>query len=99
MCSAAVDPAYVMKALFNGIDGVLLGGCHTGECHYSVGNYYTRRRVAMLKKTLEVIGLEPERIKLEWVSASEGALFAEVMKDFTQTIQNLGPNPLKGREQ
>jgi F420-non-reducing hydrogenase iron-sulfur subunit len=95
MCSAAVDPAYVMKALLNGIDGVLLGGCHTGECHYSMGNYYTRRRVAMLKKLLEVIGLEPERVRLEWISASEGALFAKVMKDFTQQIKQLGPNPLK----
>jgi len=97
MCSARVDPTYVMKALLNGVDGVLIGGCHPGDCHYVSGNYYTRRRAAMLRKLLEVIGLEPERVRLEWVSASEGTIFAEAVRDFTQTIRSLGPNPLKGR--
>jgi F420-non-reducing hydrogenase iron-sulfur subunit len=95
MCSARVDPMYVMKALLNGIDGVFIGGCHPGECHYLRGNYYTRRRAAMLGKLLEVLGLEPERLRLKWVSASEGTIFAEAVKDFTQTIRSLGPNPLK----
>lgn len=95
MCSAKVDPLYVMKALLNGIDGVLIAGCHPGECHYVRGNYYARRRAIMLRKLLEVIGLEPERLRLEWVSASEGTIFAEVVKDFTQAIRSLGPNPLK----
>lgn len=95
MCSARVDPMFVMKALLNGADGVLIGGCHPGECHYVRGNYYTRKRAVMLKKLLEVIGLEPERLRLEWVSASEGILFAEVVRDFTQTIRSLGPNQLK----
>ena len=95
MCSARTDPIYVMKALLNGVDGVLIGGCHPGDCHYIRGNYYARRRAVMLKKLLEVIGLEPERLRLEWVSASEGMIFAEVVKDFTQNIKRLGPNPLK----
>ena len=95
MCSARLDPMYVMKALLNGVDGVLIGGCHPGDCHYIRGNYYARRRAVMLKKLLEVIGLEPERLRLEWVSASEGMIFAEVVKDFTQNIKRLGPNPLK----
>ena len=98
MCSAAVDPVHVMKALVNGIDGVLIGGCHLGECHYTKGNYHTRKRVAMLKKLLGVIGLETERVRLVWVSASEGAVFAEVMKSFTDEIKGLGPNPLRERD-
>ena len=97
MCSAKVDPMYVMKALLSGIDGVFIGGCHIGDCHYIRGNYYARRRAVMLKKVLEIIGIEPERLRLEWVSASEGTAFAEVVKDFTQVIKSLGPNPLKGR--
>jgi F420-non-reducing hydrogenase iron-sulfur subunit len=84
-----------MKAFLSGVDGVFIGGCHPGECHYVKGNYYARRRAVMLRELLEVIGLEPERLKLEWVSASEGTIFAEVVKDFTQTIRSLGPNPLK----
>lgn len=97
MCSAKVDPMYVMKALLNGVDGVLIGGCHPGECHYLSGNYYARRRAIMLKKLLEVIGIEPERLRLAWVSASEGTVFAEVVNDFTETLKGLGPNPLKGQ--
>jgi F420-non-reducing hydrogenase iron-sulfur subunit len=95
MCSAKVDPVYVMKAILAGVDGVLIGGCHIGDCHYIDGNYYTRRRAAMLKKLLEILGLEPERVMLEWISASEGTKFAETVKDFTETIKELGPNPLK----
>ncbi|MBI4286550.1 MAG: hydrogenase iron-sulfur subunit [Chloroflexi bacterium] len=98
MCSAAVDPVFVMKALLGGADGVFVGGCHLGDCHYTRGNYFTRRRVAMVKKLLEVIGLEPERLELEWISASEGARFAEAMRDFTQKIKALGPNPVKERK-
>ncbi len=97
MCSSAVHSLYVMRAFLNGIDGVLIGGCHPGDCHYIRGNYYARRRVLMLKKLLEVLGIEPERLRLEWVSASEGTVFAKVVKDFTQTIKSLGPSPLKGR--
>ena len=88
---------YVMKALLNGVDGVFIGGCHLGECHYTKGNYYARRRTTALKKLLEVIGLEPVRLRLEWVSAAEGTIFVEVMKDFVQTIKSLGPNSIKDR--
>ena len=97
MCSSKVNPTYVMKALLDEVDGVFIGGCHIGDCHYAMGNYYTRRRVIMLKKVLEIMGIEPERLRLEWVSASEGIRFAEIITDFTQAIKNLGPNPLKSR--
>lgn len=94
-CSAMVNPMYIMKALLSGIDGVFIGGCHIGDCHYIKGNYYARRRATMLKKVLEVIGLEPQRLRVEWISAAEGAIFAEAARDFTQTVRSLGPNPLK----
>jgi len=95
MCSARVDPAFVLKALMSGIDGVLVSGCHPGDCHYMKGNYYTRRRMAALGRLLKVVGLEPERVRLEWVSASEGLRFAQVVKEFTETVKGLGANPLK----
>lgn len=98
MCSAKVDPTYVMKALLGGVDGVFIGGCHIGDCHYVRGNFYTRRRVVMLEKVLEVMGVEPERLRLEWVSAAEGAIFADIMKDFAKVIKSLGPNPLNSRK-
>lgn len=97
ICSSGVDPVYVMKAFLSGVDGVLIGGCHPGDCHYVVGNYYTRRRAVMLKKLLEVIGIEPERLRLEWISAAEGAIFAGVVREFTEKIRSLGPNPLNKR--
>lgn len=95
MCSARVDPVFILKALLGGIDGVLIGGCHPGECHYVEGNYYTRRRSTALRKLLEVIGIEPSRVRLEWVAASEGARFAETVREFTDTIRTLGPSPLR----
>ena len=95
MCSARVDPAFILKALLSGIDGVLVGGCHPGDCHYMKGNYYTRRRMTALRRLLKVIGFEPERVRLEWVSASEGVRFARLVKEFTDTIKSLGPNPLQ----
>jgi len=98
LCSAKVDPTYVMKALLSGVDGVFIGGCHIGDCHYVRGNYYTRRRVVMLKKVLEIMGIETERLMLQWVSAAEGAIFADVVKDFTQVIKGLGPNPLNSEK-
>jgi len=98
MCSARVDPIFVLKSLVAGIDGVLVAGCHPGECHYLKGNLFTRRRMIMLKRILKNIGIEPERLRLEWVSASEGAKFAETVKEFTQTIKQLGPNPLRKKK-
>jgi F420-non-reducing hydrogenase iron-sulfur subunit len=94
MCSSRVDPALVLRALTNGVDGILIAGCHPGDCHYQTGNLYTRRRVMMLKKLLETIGIAPERLRLEWVSASEGNKFAEVVDDFVKELKEIGPNPM-----
>lgn len=97
MCSGRVEPEFVLKAFTLGADGVLVLGCHPGDCHYSSGNYKTMRRVPLTEKLLEQFGVEQERLKLEWVSAAEGARFAQVVTDFTNRIKELGPNPLKGR--
>jgi len=95
MCSARLNPAFPLKALVSGIDGVLISGCHPGECHYMKGNYYARRRAVALKRLLKIVGIEPDRVRLDWVSASEGVKFAQVVKEFTETIKAIGPNPLK----
>jgi F420-non-reducing hydrogenase iron-sulfur subunit len=94
MCSSRVDPMFVLKALTEGADGVLIAGCHPGDCHYIEGNYRTRRRIAALEKILEKYGLN-DRVFLEWVSASEGNIFAEVITNITNKIKELGPNPHK----
>jgi len=94
MCSGRVNPLFVLKALTVGADGVLILGCHPGDCHYIEGNYKTLRRIPLLKKMLKQLGIEEERVRLEWVSASEGAKFAEVANNFTQTIKDLGPSSL-----
>jgi len=91
-CSSRVNPAMIIKALLMGADGVLIAGCHPGDCHYKTGNLYTRRRYMMLKTLLETIGIEPERLRLDWVSASEAIKFATVVDDFVKTITELGPN-------
>lgn len=95
MCSGSLDPTYVLKVLLEGADGVLIGGCHPGECHYISGNLKARRRVAILKSVLRDAGLEPERVWLRWISASEGAYFAETVQEMVDHIRALGPNPLK----
>ena len=99
MCSGRVNPLFVLKALSIGADGVLILGCHPGDCHYIEGNYKTLRRIPLLKKLLKQFGFEEERLRLEWVSASEGAKFAEVANNFTQTIRNLGPSLLGNLKQ
>ncbi len=86
----------VIKTLLMGADGVLIAGCHPGDCHYKTGNLYTRRRYMMLKTLLETIGIESERLRLEWVSASEAIKFATVVNDFVKTIKELGPNTIGG---
>ena len=91
MCSGRVDPIFVLEAFNEGADGVLIAGCHQGDCHYISGNYKTEARVALLRKVLEDFGIEPERLRLEWVSASEGIKFAEVVNDFTNQLISLGP--------
>jgi len=94
MCSGRVSPLFVLKALSLGADGVLILGCHPGDCHYIEGNYKALRRMPLLKKVLKQLGIDEERVQLEWVSAAEGARFAEVTNNFTETIKNLGPIPL-----
>jgi len=95
MCSSRVEPDLVIKALTEGADGVLIAGCWPGDCHYQRGNYYTRRRVAMLHAVLESMNLEPGRVKLAWVAASEAPRYKEVTEEFVEQIKKLGPNPLK----
>lgn len=90
-CSGRVNPLYILKALKEGADGVLVSGCHPGDCHYVKGNMYARRRFAVLKKLLEYIGIEPERFQVSWVSASEGTKFAQVIDEVTESIRALGP--------
>lgn len=94
MCSGALDPVYVFRALLEGNDAVLIGGCHPGDCHYTNGNYKARRRVAVIKKILKKMGLEEDRVWLRWISASEGQLFAQTIKDIVEKTKKLGPNPL-----
>ena len=94
MCSGALDPLYVYRALLEGADGVLIGGCHPGDCHYTNGNYKARRRVALLKKILQELGLDDDRVWLRWISASEGGRFMETIKEITSEIKKKGPNPL-----
>ena len=95
MCSSRVDPLFIIKAYMGGADGVLIAGCHPGDCHYTRGNYYTRRRVALVKKVLENVGLESERVMLSWISASEGKKYAKVTAELTETIKEMGANPSK----
>jgi F420-non-reducing hydrogenase iron-sulfur subunit len=92
MCSGRVPPELIIRALANGLDGVMVLGCHPGECHYSEGNYLTRRRAHVLKRLLDYIGIEPERFQLRWVSAAEGAKFSAVVKETADKIKALGPN-------
>ena len=91
MCSGRVDPTFVVKAFADGADGVLISGCHPGDCHYLEGNYKAMRRVPMLKNLLAQFGIEPQRLRLEWVSASEGEQFAALVKEFTEQVRALGP--------
>ena len=96
MCSGRIDPTFILEALKDGADGVLVAGCHLpSDCHYMSGNFKALRRIALLKKVLKDFGIEPQRVRLEWVSASEGDRFAAVVRDMVDEIKKLGPNPLK----
>lgn len=95
MCTGFIDPVYIIRALLEGADGVIIGGCHPGDCHYINGNFKARRRVAMIKTILKTLGLDDRRVRIEWISASEGKRFADVMTEFTEYIRKLGPNPMK----
>ncbi len=96
MCTGAVDTVYILKPLLEGVDGVLVAGCHPGDCHYQSGNYKARRRVAALKAIMEETGLDPDRLWLRWISASEGRRFADTVREMVDELQGKGPNPLKG---
>jgi F420-non-reducing hydrogenase iron-sulfur subunit len=99
MCSGRIDPAFILEAFKDGADGVLVAGCHLpSDCHYISGNFKALRRITLLKKALKDFGIEPERLRLEWISASEGDKFAAVVRDMVEEIQNLGPNPMKNME-
>ena len=90
MCSSRVDPEHVLDAFKNGADGVLIGGCHPGDCHYQSGNYQTLKRIKLLKKMLNDLNINENRLRLEWISAAEGKRFAEVVDEFTEDVRKLG---------
>ncbi|MDQ7842356.1 MAG: hydrogenase iron-sulfur subunit [Armatimonadota bacterium] len=97
MCSGRVDPQFVVEAFARGADGVLIGGCHPGDCHYQEGNYKTLRRVALLRRVLGEMGIEDGRLRLEWISASEGEKVARVITEMVETLRALGPLALPAR--
>jgi F420-non-reducing hydrogenase iron-sulfur subunit len=95
MCSGRVEPTFVLKAFREGADGILICGCHPGDCHYHEGNYKCLRRFHLLQKFIVQMGVSPERLRLEWISASEGIEFAHLVNEFTNTIKGLEPSQLK----
>ena len=90
-CSGRVNPLFIIKSLQQGADGVLVSGCHPGDCHYISGNYYARRRFALLKSVLEYVGVGPGRVHFSWVSAAEGVKFSQVVTDVVESVRALGP--------
>jgi coenzyme F420-reducing hydrogenase delta subunit len=98
MCSGRVDPVIILAMFENGADGVIVAGCHPGDCHYISGNLYEERKIKMLKMLLGLTGLDMGRLRLEWVSAAEGQRFAQVVTEFTEQIRNLGPSPISGEK-
>ncbi|MDG6218500.1 MAG: hydrogenase iron-sulfur subunit [Candidatus Thermoplasmatota archaeon] len=95
MCSGRVEPVFILEALRKGADGVLVAGCHPGDCHYQSGNYKTNRKIKLLKNLLSDMGIENQRVRFEYISASEGQKFAQVVTDFVKDLKKIGPNPLK----
>jgi coenzyme F420-reducing hydrogenase delta subunit len=95
MCSGTIEPEMVLEAFINGADGVFIGGCHIGDCHYATGNHHTEQKVNMMKRLLARSGFDPERLRLEWVSAAEGQRFSEVMQDFTGKLAAMGPSEVR----
>jgi coenzyme F420-reducing hydrogenase delta subunit len=96
MCTGRLDPLFIMKAFVDGADGVLVSGCHFGDCHYLEGNYKSAKRMFLLKSVLKDLGIEDKRLRMTFVSASEGAKWAKVVEDVVKTINDLGPSPIKG---
>ncbi len=97
-CSGRLNLLYPLRAFFDGADGVLISGCHPGDCHYVEGNYYARRRLEVLKNFLPFLGIEPDRFKYTWISATEGTKWQETITQFTQRIQELGPLSIKRKK-
>ncbi len=97
MCSGRIDPQFVLTALARGADGVLIGGCHPGDCHYAEGNYKALRRARLLARMLKDMGIEPERFRLEWISASEGEKVKTVINEMVEQIREIGPLNLPGK--
>jgi len=95
MCSGRVDPEFLLYAFSKGADGILVAGCHPQDCHYIGGNYRTRKRVSLLRMMLKQYGLNPDRLQLEWISASEGDKFQHTIREFTKQIEDMGPSPLR----
>lgn len=95
MCSGRIDPTFILSAFQHGADGVLVCGCHPGDCHYQTGNYKCLRRFKLIEKYIAQMGIEPERLKLEWISASEGKQFAELVNEMTGSILKVGPSKIK----
>ncbi len=91
MCSGRIEPEFILRAFRDGADGVFVGGCHPGDCHYVSGNYKAQKRIILLQSLLEGLGIEKERLELQWVSASEGQRFADAVTSFTERIRQLGP--------
>jgi F420-non-reducing hydrogenase iron-sulfur subunit len=95
MCTGSLDPMYVVKAFLEGADGVLVGGCRPGDCHYTNGNYKARRRVALLQEILDAVGIERDRLWLRWISASEGGLFAETIREMVEVLGAKAPTAVQ----
>jgi len=95
MCSGAVDSVYILRALLEGADGILIGGCHPGDCHYVSGNYKTRRRMVLFSSIMRSLGLDEGRVLLRWISAAEGKKFADTVTEFTEQLRQKGPNPFR----
>jgi F420-non-reducing hydrogenase iron-sulfur subunit len=98
MCTGSLDPMYVIKAFLEGADGVLVGGCHPGDCHYINGNYKARRRVALMWEIMDSLGIERDRLWLRWISASEGGLFAETVKEMVTALEGKGPSTVQAQQ-
>ncbi len=95
MCTGAIDPAYILRALIEGADGVVISGCHPGDCHYNIGNFRARRRIAVMKTILDTFGIDGDRLWLRWVAHGEGKKLADTAFEFSEHIKAKGENPLK----
>ena len=96
MCSGRVSPSFILRAFDRGADGVLVSGCHIGDCHYGFGNKIAEKNVETTKRLMELLGLDADRLRLEWISASEGEKFAATIREFTERIKQLGRSPISG---